>query len=222
LLNAINLGGKMLKKLFLGLIPLMFAALVLQASDSSSSEEPAVALEQDKTAKVTSAPVKVAIVNFKSCVEKSKMGKKEQETFEAMKKQMENILGEKEKELTAMANKLADSDYLDSLSPEKETEMKRQFRAQSQELQQIQNQYLQTLQQANVKIIQKIAEVVAKASSVVAKEMQIDLVLNEDISFFHGDRLDISDSVTVVMDKFYEQELAAAKEATPEALSAKE
>lgn len=183
-------------------------------SDTSSSEI------REEPVKNSDQPAKVAIVNFKLCVEKSKMGKKEQETFEAMKKQMETILGDKEKELTALANKLADSDYLDSLSPEKETDMKRQFRAQSQELQQTQNQYLQTLQQANVKIIQKLAEVVAKAAAIVAEEKAIDLVLNEDVSFFHGNKLDISDAVTSIMDDFFDKEISAAKETKPETLGA--
>ena len=49
---------------------------------------------------------KVALVNFKTCVEKSKLGKEEQANFDRMKKQMEDVLTEKEKFLKEIAKKL--------------------------------------------------------------------------------------------------------------------
>lgn len=150
--------------------------------------------------------LKVGIVNAKSVVSKSKFGKHEQETFDAMKKQMETILKEKEKKLTELANKLGDEDYLDSISPEAETELKREFRSLSQEFAQVQNQYYQTLQQANMKIMQKLSEIITRASEKVAKERKLDLVLNEDVTFYSNTPLDISDGIIKEMDIIWDTE----------------
>lgn len=160
-------------------------------------------------------PIKIAIVNFKTCVEKSKLGKQEQANFDAMKKQMETILEDKEKTLNEMAAKFNDIDYLDSLSPEAETELKRKFRALSQEASQQQNQYYQALSQANVKIIEKITGYITKASEEVAKKHKIDLMLNEDSSFFNSPELDISTFVVAVMDEKFDIEAKESKEAQP-------
>jgi len=148
----------------------------------------------------------IGIVNFKICVENSKVGKKEQQHFESMKKQMEDMLVEKEKSLNEIATKFNDPDYLDSLSPEAEAEMKHKFRTLSQELQQHQNQYYQVLNQENFKIIQKIGEHITEASKVVAKNKNLDMVLNEEMAFFHTDALDISNDVVKVMDQLYKEE----------------
>jgi len=50
--------------------------------------------------------IKVGIVNFKECVEGSKLGKQEQDSFDALKKQMETVLEEKEKQLNDLAQKI--------------------------------------------------------------------------------------------------------------------
>lgn len=173
---------------------------------------------QAQTPSASSFPtrqLRIGLVNFKTCVEKSKLGKQEQGTFDAMKKQMESILSEKEKGLNDMAGKLGDSDYLDSLAPDAETDLKRKFRALSQELSQAQNQYYQTLQQANFKIIQKIAETISTASEKVAKELKLDMIFNEDGAFYYSTDLDVSDLVVKEMDLIFEADLKAAKEAPP-------
>lgn len=159
-------------------------------------------------------PLVIKVVNFKGCVEQSKMGKEEQASFEALKKQMETILEEKEKTLTEIADKFNDPDYLDSLSAEAETELKRKFRALSQELKQQEAQYYQALSQTNMKVVQKLTDAVAKASSTVAKNNHYDLVLNED-SFYYSPDLDVSSQVVAVMDEMYEKEAKEAKENKP-------
>jgi len=155
--------------------------------------------------------LEVGVVNFKVCVELSKIGKQEQANFESLKKQMESILHEKEKTLTGMAEKLEDPDYLDSITPEAETDLKRNFRAMSQEFAQQQNQYYQTLSQANMQIVQKIAADVTEASQEVAKTKKLDLILNEEGCFYYSDKLDISKDVVVVMDENFEKEQKEAK-----------
>lgn len=49
--------------------------------------------------------VKIAVVNFKTTVDQSKYGKEEQSNFEALRKQMETSLEDKEKVLTELSNK---------------------------------------------------------------------------------------------------------------------
>lgn len=151
-------------------------------------------------------PLRIAVVNFKTCVEKSKIGQKEQSTFDGMKKQMENILKDKEKSLNEVASKFNDIDYLDSLSPDAETELKRQFRTLNQEFNQQQSQFYQVLSQANVTIVQKLTDSVTKASTEVAKANKIDLILSEDSGFYHAASLDISSLVIKAMDEAFEKD----------------
>lgn len=160
-----------------------------------------------------SGNVNIRIVNFKTCVEQSKMGKEEQATFEALKKQMENVLEEKEKTLNEISTKFNDPDYLDSISPEAETELKRKFRALSQEIAQQQNQYYQALSQTNYKVVQKLMEVVTETAAKIAKKENYDFILNEEGLFFYNPELDISKEVIAKMDELYEKE---SKNRTPQ------
>jgi outer membrane protein len=150
--------------------------------------------------------LKIGVVNFKLCVEKSKMGKQEQASFEALKKQMETVFGEKEKALAELADKLEDLDYLDSLSPEAETELKRKYRALSQEASQLQNQYYQALNQAQFKVVQMLSEATSKATEIIATANGLDVVLNEESSFYFSPKIDISEHVIQVMDQRYDED----------------
>lgn len=156
--------------------------------------------------------VKIAVVNFKTCVDQSKLGKQEQSSFEALKKQMEQSLEEREKSMSEISEKFNDPDYLDSLSPEAETELKRKFRGMSQELSQIQAQYYQTLQQTNFKIVQKLQDDVTKAAAKIAEQDHYDIILNEESVFFVDSKYDISAKVIQLMDQNFEKEAAEAKE----------
>jgi outer membrane protein len=157
-----------------------------------------------------SKPLRIAVVNFKKCVEKSKVGQKEQSNFDSSKKQMEKILEEKEKALADVATKFNDIDYLDSLSAEAEAELKRQYRTLTQEFSQQQQQFYQQLSQTNVVIIQKLQDKVVKASQEVSKKYQIDLVLNDEVAFFSAPTLDVSDLVIQLLDET-EKESDASK-----------
>lgn len=163
------------------------------------------------TVSPTNKPLKIAVVSFKTCVEKSKIGKQEQANFESLKKQMETVLEEKEKNLNEMATKFNDPDYLDSLSAEAETEIKRKFRTQSQELTGYQNQYMQILQQMNMKVIQKLTEATTEASKQYALDKKIDLILNEE-SFYYSPELDISNEIIAILDKKFEKEATEQKD----------
>lgn len=164
-------------------------------------------------APLSAKELKVGIVNFKECVEGSKLGKQEQESFEALKKQMESVLEDKEKQLTDLANKLNDPDYLDSISAEAETELKRKARAIQNDMQQHQQQFMGALQQANIKVVQLLSESISKAAKKVAAAQNLDLVLNEDVAFYSNPTLSVSKDVIKEMDAdFANQEQTMEKE----------
>jgi outer membrane protein len=165
------------------------------------------ALSAAPEANVTGSSLKVGVVNFKDVVEHSKYGKFEQGNFETLKKQMESVLEDKEKTLTELTNKFNDQDYVDSLSTEAEADLKHKFRMINQELGQIQAQYYQTLNQANMKILQKLNEIVGKSAEKIAKDSGLDLILNEDGSFYYAPHLDISKKVIAALDLQYDVEV---------------
>lgn len=148
--------------------------------------------------------ITIRYVDFKKCIELSKLGVEEKTQFEVMKKKMESTLEEKQRELNSIANKLNDADFLDSLSPDAETDLKRRGRALSQELAELENQSYQILNQTNFKVIQKLTQAVSDASKVVAKRDGIDMILNEESCFFEAASLDITDTIVKEMDKTFE------------------
>lgn len=159
---------------------------------------------------------KVGVISFKSCLEQSKIGKQEQANFDAMKKQMESILLEKGKALEAIELKKKDADYMDSLSPEMETEFNRKARVLENEFMQLQNQYMQTLQQANMKIIQKLNDMITKAAKEIATEKKLDIVLSDESAYFFAPSLDISADAARKVDAMAEKEPKdKADKATP-------
>ncbi len=150
-----------------------------------------------------SVPLKVGTVSFKTCLERSKIGKSEQAKFETMRKQLEQTIEQKEKELNEMSPKFSE-EYLDSLTPEAENELKEKFKNLSQELTQLQNQFYQTMNQANMQVVQKLFEMIGDASKVVAKAQGLDLIINDEVCFFKDAELDVSEAITAELDKAFE------------------
>jgi outer membrane protein len=154
---------------------------------------------------------RVGIVNTKKCLEKSKLGQQEQVSFEKMKKQMETILHDKERALEDVESKLNDDDYMDSISDEAAAELKRKRKTIRQEGYQLQNQYMQTLQQANLKIVQKITESISKASEQVAKEsafssQPLDAIFSDEASTYYNPQLDVSEKIIAKMNAMFDAE----------------
>ena len=189
----------------------LFSGLLLLSSTTVIADEAPLKAEAAKKSFDQSKPLRIAQVSFKTCVEKSKMGQKEQANFDGMKKQMESVLEAKEKSLSEVSGKFNDIDYLDSLSPDAEAELKRQFRTLTQEFNQQQQQFYQTLSQTNMMIIQKLTEAVTKASTEVAKANNIDLVLNEESAFYAVATIDISDLIVRSMDEAFDKETKDVK-----------
>jgi outer membrane protein len=163
------------------------------------------------------APANMGIVNFGSCVTDSKIGKQEQASFEALKKQMATLLEDTEKQLNEINAKFNDPEYLDGLSPEGEEELKTKFRTLSEELNRYQNQYYQVLNQANMRIIQQISGTINAAAEKVAKEKKLTMVVNKEACFFFNPQLEITNLVVAEMDKMFETESKKQAPAAPAA-----
>lgn len=154
--------------------------------------------------------LRIGVVNTKKCLEESKLGKQEQAAFEKMKTQMESVLQEKEKTLEELETKLNDDDYMDSISEEVAGELKRKKRTIRNEGMQLQSQYMQTLQQANMKIIQKLTEVIGKASAQVAKDTTsgepVDIIFTDEACTYFVPRLDVTSRVVAKMNAMFDAE----------------
>ncbi|CUI16527.1 putative outer membrane protein OmpH [Candidatus Protochlamydia naegleriophila] len=154
--------------------------------------------------------LKIGVVNAKRCLDESKLGKQEQANFEKMKKQMESILQDKEHDLEEIEAKLNDEDYMDSISEEAALELKRKKRNLRNEGLQLQNQYIQTLQQTNLKIVQKLTDTIAKASNQVAQDSSsgqtIDVIFSDEACTYFAPQLDITDRVVAKMNAIFDVE----------------
>ena len=144
------------------------------------------------------------VVNFSSCVSDSKFGKQEQENFEALRKQMGSMIENTENQLKEISGKFEDTEYLDSISPKTQEELKAKYQALEDELQRYQSQFYQVLQHANHQMVQKISQSIATAASQVAKEHNLDYVMNKEALFYIRPDLDVTSQVIVEMDKSYE------------------
>ena len=149
---------------------------------------------------------KFGIVNFSTCITESKYGKEEQASFEQVKTQMTTLISDLEKQLQEIANKFNDAEFLDSLSPEAEQEMKVKFQGLSEEYNRYQNQYMQVLNQANMKLIQAMNHYVNQASNSVAKKNQLSMILREDTCFYYTDKDDITNQIIKEMDNDHDKQ----------------
>ena len=123
---------------------------------------------------------------------------------------MESILQEKEKTLEDIESKLNDDDYMDSISEEVAGDLKRKKRTIRNEGMQLQSQYMQTLQQANMKIIQKLTEAISKASAQVAQDTSsgetVDVIFTDEACTYYVPRLDVSERVVAKMNAIFDAE----------------
>lgn len=148
------------------------------------------------------------IVNIMTCITDSKYGKNEQEQLENIKKQWTSLIEESEKELKEISSKFEDQDYLDSLSPEAEEQLKLKQQTLNQDIAKYQNQLYQILNQANYFFIQKMTNNISKASETIASEKKLDFVLNKEACFYNSPKMDITEQVIKEMDKNFDKETA--------------
>lgn len=162
-------------------------------------------------AAVASENPTIGVVNFTSCITDSKCGKKEQENLETLRKQMSSLIENTEKELKDITVKFEDTEYLDSLSPKAEEELKTKYQALQEDLGRYQNQFYQVLNHANYQMIQKVSTHIASAAEKVAKEQKLDYVMNKDACFYINPNYDLTSVVISEMDKSFDFESKAAK-----------
>ncbi len=146
----------------------------------------------------------LGVVNFASCITDSKYGKKEQENLESLRKQMASLMENTEKELKDISAKFEDTEYLDSLSPKAEEELKAKFQALQEDLGRYQNQFYQVLNHANYQMIQKLSGAISAAAEKVASKNALKYVINKEACFYISPDLDVTTSVISEMDKNFE------------------
>jgi outer membrane protein len=146
------------------------------------------------------------IVNFGNCVNDSKLGKQEQASFEALKKQMAAMVEETAKQMNDIEVKFNDPEYRDGLSPEAEENLKVQFNTLKEQLGRYDSQYYEVMNKANMRIVQTLSTSINAASEKVAKEKKLSMVVNKDACFYYTPALDVTTSVVAEMDKNFAQE----------------
>jgi len=162
------------------------------------------------SASAADSPV-IGVVNFTSCITDSKVGKKEQENMESIRKQMASLIEDTEKELKELAAKFDDTEYLDSLSPKAEEELKIKFQTLQEDHGRYQNQFYQVLQHANYQMIQKMSGSIAKAAEKIAKSKKLDYVMNKEACFYIRPDLDVTSMVINEMDTNFEADTKSRK-----------
>lgn len=158
----------------------------------------------------------IGAVQFSTCVSDSKQGKREQEHFESLRQQLASLIENAEKELRELSAKFEDTEYLDSLSPKGEEELKAQYQTKQEELGRYQGQFYQVLQHAHHQMGQKVGQAVADAAALVAKDKGFRYILNKEQCFYIAPECDLTTDVIAAMDVAYDieakaQEIAKAK-----------
>lgn len=151
------------------------------------------------------------VVNFTTCITDSKCGKKEQESLESLRKQLSSIMENTEKELKELAAKFEDTEYLDSLSPKAEEELKMRFQALQEELGRSQNQFYQVLNHANYQMVQKVSNSISVAAKQVAEKNKIDYIINKEACFYIRPDLDVTVQVISEMDRKFDLDAKSKK-----------
>lgn len=146
----------------------------------------------------------IGVANFATCVTESKAGKKEQENMDSMRKQMSTLIEDTEGQLRDIASKFEDTEYLDSLSPKAEEELKTKYQTLQEELHRYQNQFYQVLNHANYQMVQKMGGNISRAAEKVAAEKNLDYVLNKEACFYVRSDLDVTTMIIDEMNRLFD------------------
>lgn len=188
-------------------------ALTVGMMSSSAWASPATATPSSDV-----APSQMGVVNFRQCVEMSKLGQQERASLESLQTEIQGRLEAREKELETLAQNLSDPDFVDGLSAKAEEDMRAKFQTLSQEQARDQNHFFQMLNQAHYKIMQAIAAAVSQAASTVAQAHQLSVVLNEEAAFYYSASLDVTSQVIAELDRLFDaQKLQVVPAPAPDA-----
>jgi outer membrane protein len=149
----------------------------------------------------TTAHADFGYVDFSRVLQNSSRAKQEEKSLQALQKELEDQVTKVEKEITQLAERLQDPDYIDSLSQEAEQEQKARLRMMTEDRMRLIQQVTQRFQQAQQQILQTLGGMVAQASAEVAKTKRLNGVLNREAFFFADPAMDCTDAVTTLLDK---------------------
>lgn len=147
--------------------------------------------------------VKVGVVNFNQCITDSKLGKQEQASFEAVRKQFINLIEDTDKQIKDLSAKLENPDYLNAITPEAEAEIKQKLNVLNEDMARYNQQYYQVFNQGQYKLAQTIFDSIKTASETVAAKQNLSMIINKEACFFNIPTLDLTSSVIAEMDKNY-------------------
>lgn len=163
---------------------------------------------QQQASNLPSDSLYIGVVSTEKCLKESKLAKQEQVNFEKMKDQMASVLSEKEKSLESVDKKLNDDAWLDSVSEEEIAKARKKRKAIREEGMELQNQYMQTLQQVNAKSVKKLTDAIAQASEQVAKEgvngKFYQIILTDEGCTYFDKKSDVSDAVIEKMNTLFD------------------
>ena len=154
--------------------------------------------------------ISIGVVDFAKCIMDSKYGKKEQENYETLKTRMQKAVEDLDTQMTETTTKLQDKDLLDSLSPEAEQELRMKFQTLGEEMQRYQGQFYQIMQQANMKLMQSMHDLIEQASNAVAESNKLVLVINKDAAFHYSSNLEVTGKIISELDKRFEKDSSIA------------
>ena len=157
---------------------------------------------------------RVGVVNFGSCLEKSYLGRDGKAKLDSRQNEIVAILESKEKEFKEVAEKLNDSDYIDTISEEAEGELTAKAKELSEELQHMHNQANYTLQQESTQMQQNLKAEIDKACEYIAREKDFDFILAKESCFYFKKPTDITPLVIKELNRHYQPEASEDSEKT--------
>lgn len=158
---------------------------------------------------------KIGIVSFANCIQESKYGKKEQSTLKGMQNQITSLIKDTEQQLQEIATKLNDPEYIDTLSPEGEQELKIKFQNHQEDLMRYQQQYSEFINQANYRVMQTMFFHVKNAAKIVSERLNLDYVLDENSVICNNAGIEVTNQVIQELDILFEKEENATSKVVP-------
>jgi len=152
----------------------------------------------------TSKPAFGGVVNFMQCFQESKYGKQELENLQKMENQMLSMMKEAEEDLQEVSKKLDDTDYLDSISPKMEEELRLKQQTLAKDLNAYQNQFYQAVGQARNQAAQKLSHTIAVAAEKIAKKQNLPFVISKEACFYYNPDIEITQNVIHEMDRQFD------------------
>lgn len=162
-------------------------------------------------ASLSAADGGIGVVNFATCLTETEFGKKEQEKMDNLRQQFTTLVQDTEKELREISAKFEDTEFLDSLSPKAEEDLKTRFQALNEDLNRYQSQFYQLMQHANMQMMHTMSSQIARASEKIAKQKKLDYIVNREACFYYRPDLDITTQIASEMDTNFKLDADAKK-----------